>query len=63
MTIIICIEDVVFQTELMVSQCSDMVRFNEPLLVIALWDQLLNLLVVVFCRQIYLIACCDVVVQ
>lgn len=62
MTIIVCIEDIVFKTQLVISQGPDMMGFNEPLLVVIFWDQLLDLLMVVLCRQVYLVACGDIVI-
>jgi hypothetical protein len=62
MTVIVCIEHIVFKTQLVISQSADMMGFNEPLLVVIFWDQLLDLLMVVLCRQVYLVACGDIVI-
>ena len=62
MTVIVCIEHIVFKTKLVISQGADMMGFNEPLLVVIFWDQLLDLLMVVLCRQVYLVACGDIVI-
>ena len=63
MTVIVCIEHIVFKTQLVISQGTDMMGFNEPLLVVIFWDQLLDLLMVVLCRQVYLVASGDIVIQ
>ncbi len=63
MTIIVRIEHIVFKTQLVISQGADMMGFDEPLLVIIFWDQLLDLLMVVLCRQVDLVASCDIVIQ
>jgi len=62
MTVIVCIEHIVFKTKLVISQSADMMGFNEPLLVVIFWDQLLDLLMVVLCRQVDLVACGDIVI-
>jgi len=62
MTVIVCIEHIVFKTKLVISQGADMMGFNEPLLVVIFWDQLLDLLMVVLCRQVDLVACGDIVI-
>jgi hypothetical protein len=62
MTIIVRIEHIVFKTQLVISQGADMMGFNEPLLVVIFWDQLLDLLMVVLCRQVDLVASGDIVI-
>ena len=62
MTVIVCIEHIVFKTKLVISQSADMMGFNEPLLVVIFWDQLLDLLMVVLCRQVDLVASGDIVI-
>jgi hypothetical protein len=62
MTVIVCIEHIVFKTKLVISQGADMMGFNEPLLVVIFWDQLLDLLMVVLCRQVDLVASGDIVI-
>ena len=62
MTVIVCIKHIVFKTKLVISQGADMMGFNEPLLVVIFWDQLLDLLMVVLCRQVDLVASGDIVI-
>lgn len=62
MTVIVRIEHIVFKTQFVISKGSDMMGFNEPLLVVIFWDQLLDLLMVVLCRQVDLVASGDIVI-
>jgi hypothetical protein len=62
MTVIVRIEHIVFKTQLVISKGADMMGFNEPLLVVIFWDQLLDLLMVVLCRQVDLVASGDIVI-
>jgi hypothetical protein len=62
MTVIVRIEHIVFKTQLVISKGADMMGFNEPLLVVIFWDQLLDLLMVMLCRQVDLVASGDIVI-
>ena len=62
MTVIVRIEHIVFKTQFVISKGSDMMGFNEPLLVVIFWDQLLDLLMVMLCRQVDLVASGDIVI-
>jgi hypothetical protein len=62
MTVIVRIEHIVFKAQLVISKGADMMGFNEPLLVVIFWDQLLDLLMVMLCRQVDLVASGDIVI-
>jgi hypothetical protein len=62
MTVIVRIEHIVFKTQLVISKGADMMGFNEPLLVVIFWDQLQDLLMVMLCRQVDLVASGDIVI-
>jgi len=63
MTVVVRIKYIILETQIVISQGADVMGFNEPLLVIVFGDQLLNLLVIMLCRQGHFVGSGNVVIK